>query len=86
MKAKNDYGINKGTWNVFDQNYNWETGEIVGWRQVPDSWLDGITRRGITRLEYMGETLAVTYGTGNHSVTYFHNLVCGCWDVGIRFK
>lgn len=82
MKAKN----NDGTWNVLDNNYNLETEEIGGWRKFPDSWLDGITRRGITRIELNGGILEVTYGTGSHSVVYFHNLVCGVWDSGIRFK
>ena len=80
MKAKN----NDGTWNVLDKNYNLEKGEIVGWRKVPDSWLDGITRRGITRIELNGGILEVTYG--NDSATYFHKIVCGGWDIGIRFR
>lgn len=82
MKAKNT----DGTWNVMDNTYNWETGEIVGWRKVPDSWMDGITRKGITKIEFNGDTLEVTYGTGKHSETYFHKTVCGGWDIGIRFR
>lgn len=82
MRAKN----NDGTWNILDNTYDLETGEIVGWRRVPDSWMNGITRKGITMIEFDGDTLEVTYGTGNHSVTYFHKLVCGGWDIGIRFR
>ena len=82
MKAKN----NDGTWNVLDKNYNLETGYIVGWRKVPNSWLNGVTKKGITRIEFNGGILEVTYRTGNHSVTYFHKLVCGGWDIGIRFR
>lgn len=83
MKAKNT----DGTWNILDEKFNLETGEIVGWRKVEDSWLDGITRRGITGITLATNgCLMVTYGTGNRSTTYGHNLVFGCWDTGIRIK
>lgn len=81
MKAKNK----DGTWNVLDENYI-SGYEIFGWRQVPDTWLDSINRKGILKIVFREGQLFVTYKKRKKIATYGHNLVYGVWDAGIRFS
>lgn len=58
MKVKNK----DGSWNIWDENLDQKTGDIVGWRTVPNEWLDDIPCEGISSIEFHADgTLRVAY-------------------------
>ena len=80
MKVKNK----DGTWNIWDEHLDRETGEIIGWRTVPDKWLDSIPRKGISSIEFHAdETLCVAYSGERESIWY--RLVYGAWGSHTKF-
>lgn len=80
MKVKNK----DGTWNIWDERQDKKTGDIVGWREVPDSWLDMIPRKGISSIKFHADgTLCVGYSGERESIWY--KLVYGTWGSPTRF-
>lgn len=80
MKVKNK----DGSWNIWDENQDKKTGNEVGWRTVPDEWLDGIPREGISSIEFYADgTLRIAYSGEREAIWY--RSVYGSWGSPTKF-